>query len=87
MAGIDVKWFEHTDPVVQAAFAAADEYQRKASGTYKAYQAQQNVALSVSQPGGGVTKVMAGEWIVIDGNLQVSTLNDADFQNLYELKP
>jgi len=87
MAGIDVKWFEHTDPIVQNAFQGASEYHLKDRTTFKAYQAQQPLALHVEQVNQSATYfIPTNHWLVVDNIGLISVYSDADFQNLFELK-
>jgi len=76
-------WFEHTDQAVQNAFAGASEYHQKARIAYKAYQAQQNIALNVA-PQGATYKVPTGHWLVINGQNEISVYSNDDFVALYE---
>ena len=76
-------WFEHTDPAVQNAFASASSYVQKNPPTYKAYQAQQNIALHVA-PQGATYQVPQNYWLVINASNEISVYSNADFVALYE---
>jgi len=82
---ITLKWFEHTDPAVQNAFAAADEYVAVARPVFKAYQVSENVALNVGTQG-STYQILAGEWVLLSEDNDVLRVTDANFQAQYELK-